>query len=90
MFTDVNCILLHSFKLVSCLLHLLCHSCLCEISISTCFINSADRYWMCVCVCVYVCVRECVCVCVRARAWMNVRQSNFFRSTRIADFMLWY
>jgi hypothetical protein len=46
-FTYVNCIVLHSFILVSCLLYLLCHSCLCDdVSYST----ISWRARVCVCI----------------------------------------
>ena len=37
-FTDVHCIVLHSFSLVLCLIHFLCDSCLCDVLILTCFL----------------------------------------------------
>jgi len=69
-FTIVNCIVLHSITLVSCLLYLLCHSCMCDVLILTCFHIqlSVDRCWSCemyvrtyVCMCIYIYM--CVCVC---------------------------
>jgi len=58
-FTTVNCIVLHSLILVSCLL---CHSCLCDVLILTHFHIqlSANRCWSCE---TYIYIYVCVCVC---------------------------
>ena len=59
-FTIGNCIVLHSFTLVSCLLYLLCHSHLCDFLILTSFILSCQltHVGFVKCICVRVCLQQ--------------------------------
>jgi hypothetical protein len=59
--TEVNFMVMHSFILASCLLYLLCYSCLCDVLILTCFLFN------CQLTDVGFVKRVCVCVCARAR-----------------------
>ena len=67
-FTNANCIVLHSFVRISCLLYLLCHLCFCDILILTCFIFNCQFTDVGFVKHVCVCSRARVRVCVRARA----------------------
>jgi hypothetical protein len=82
-FTNANCIVLHSFILISCLLYLLRHSCFCDVLILTCFIfncHFTDAGFV-----KRVCV--CVCVCARARARLGLT-SGFSRQVLCIKFCL--